>query len=210
MKNITAKNFNFASVEGISKSQLNQHYELYKGYVNKVNEINNLSRNVKDIGPGNATYSKMRSIKLGETYAVDGVKLHELYFENICNSTNSVGGRILPLIKRDFISYENFLAYLKEAGLSMRGWVILAIDPLDDSLHLYGSDAHDVGAVWMSHPLLVMDVYEHAYMIDFGIDKKKYIDTFIKNINWNVVNKRLDNFYIMKNMKEVRSSWIYT
>lgn len=194
MPEIKKQVYDFSKVKGISQNQLQQHYKLYEGYINKLNEIWNMPVDADNYGQGNSTYSPMRSLKLGETYALDGVKLHQLYFENMVGGNNKPFGPILNLIIRDFKSYENFLKYLKNVGLSMRGWAVLAIDPLDNKLHIIGSDAHDVGAIWLSCPVLVMDVYEHAYMIDFGIDRSKYIDRFIENINWAVVNNRLARY----------------
>ncbi|NMM65786.1 superoxide dismutase [Clostridium sp. P21] len=191
-------NFNFSTVKGITKDQLIQHYKLYSGYVKKLNELWNFPVDVRSYGEGNSTYSNMRSLKLGETYALDGIILHQLYFENICNSLKKPYGEILNLIMRDFKSFENFKEYLTNVGLSMRGWAILVIDPIDNRLHIIGSDAHDIGALWNCYPLLVMDVYEHAYFIDFQTNRKKYIQVFIENINWKIVNERLQKYYLMK------------
>ncbi|WP_425449806.1 superoxide dismutase [Dethiothermospora halolimnae] len=192
---VKLKKFNFSNVKGLSSNQLKQHYQLYKGYVNKINEIWSILDSKTDFKNPNSTYSEIRSLKLGESYSLDGVKLHELYFENLGGHNNAPYGEIKTLIDRDFGSYKNFITRLKDVGLSMRGWAVLAIEPIDQRLHVFGQDAHDVGAIWKSHPLLVLDVYEHAYMIDFGIDRKEYIDIFIDNIDWKVVNKRLRMFY---------------
>lgn len=191
---INIKKFNFNNIKGISKNQLEQHYKLYEGYVNKLNEIWKISDTFPNFDGSNPTYSRMRSLKLGESYSLDGVKLHELYFENMDYKYNKPFGNMLSLIGRDFNSYNRFLEYFKSVGLSMRGWCVLCIDPIDERLHIIGQDAHDVGSIWNSIPLLVMDVYEHAYMIDFGINRNKYIDVFIENINWNIVNKRLKHY----------------
>jgi Fe-Mn family superoxide dismutase len=197
--NIKPNIYDFNSVKGISKKQLDEHYKLYVGYVSKLNEIWNTPYNPGDFADSNATYSKMRSLKLGETYALDGVKLHDLYFENMTKSTNLPYGPILNAIVTQFTSYANFISYLTNVGLSMRGWAILSMDSLDGKLHIIGSDLHDTGAVWLSCPLLVMDLYEHAYFMDFGTDKKKYINAFIENINWDILNERYENaIYIMQ------------
>lgn len=210
---LTPKEYDFSSVQGITLKQLQQHYKLYEGYVSKMNEIWNIPNDAKEFKDSNATYSKMRSLKLGETFALDGVKLHQLYFQNMTGGFNNPTGEIIKLIKRDFNSYENFLQYFKNVGLAVRGWAILAIDPLDNRLHVFGSDAHDVGAVWESYPLLIMDVYEHAYFMDFGTDRSKYIDTFIKNINWRIVNGRLQKYNMIKSavdsMRHVENPSIY-
>lgn len=198
MFKLTPKEYDFSSVQGITQKQLQQHYKLYEGYVSKINEIWNIPNDAKEFKDSNATYSKMRSLKLGETFALNGVKLHQLYFQNMTGGFNNPTGEIINLIKREFNSYDNFLQYFKNVGLSVRGWVILVIDPLDNKLHVFGSDAHDVGAVWDSYPLLIMDVYEHAYFMDFGIDRGKYIDTFVKNINWRIVNGRLQKYNMIK------------
>lgn len=192
---VTSKNYNFSTVKGISANQLKQHYQLYEGYVKKYNEIGDILKSNSNFGTPNSTYSEIRSLKLGESYALDGIKLHEFYFENIIGGYKAPMGKVLNMIIKRYGSYEIFIQLLKDVALSMRGWAVLAIDPIDDDLHVFGLDAHDVGAIWCSHPLLVLDVYEHAYMIDFGIDRKKYVDTFISNINWDVVNTRLENYY---------------
>lgn len=79
-----------------------------------------------------------------------------------------------------------------DVGLAMRGWVVLVWDFIDEALHIIGQDAHDVGSTINTVPLLIMDVYEHAYMIDYGIDRKAYIEVFIQNINWGIVEERFE------------------
>jgi len=193
------KTFNFESVKGISKKQLDEHYKLYTGYVTKLNEIWNTPYSPDNYTDSNPTYSKMRSLKLGETYSLNGVKLHNLYFENMTGGNNTPYGPIFNAIINKFLTYENFISYLTNVGLSMRGWAVLTLDLLDNSLHIVGSDSHDNGAVWLSCPILIMDVYEHSYFMDFGTDRKKYISTFIENINWNVLNERFEKY--MPSMK---------
>lgn len=190
MYNMQPKIFNFNSVKGISSRQLNEHYKLYVGYVHILNQIWNIPYISENYTNSNSTYSKMRSLKLGETYSLNGVKLHNLYFSNMTNGNTNPHGPVLSSIINQFSSYNNFISYFTNVGLSMRGWVILSIDSLDNKFHIIGSDLHDKGSVWLSYPILVMDVYEHAYFMDFGTNKKEYISTFIKNINWSVLNRR--------------------
>lgn len=194
MYNIKPEIFDFNSVKGISKKQLDEHYKLYVGYVNNLNKIWNTPYIPKNYTDSNPTYSKMRSLKLGETYALNGVKLHDLYFENMTGGSNTPHGPVLNAITNQFSSYNNFLSYLTNVGLSMRGWAIVSIDLLDNKFHIIGSDLHDTGAVWLSCPILVLDVYEHAYFMDFGTDRKSYISKFIQNINWTVLNERFQNY----------------
>lgn len=184
------KKYNFNTVEGMTMNQLQQHYKLYEGYVNKLKEINKELMMRNSYTNPSATYSKLRSLKKGETYSLDGIILHELYFGNITGNKGKSSGKILDYINRDFGSYNNFVQMFTDVGLSMRGWVVL-IQGDNGRLAIIGQDSHDDGSVWYGKPVLVMDVYEHAYMIDFGIDRKKYIKVFFDNINWQVVNKRL-------------------
>ncbi|GAA0125095.1 superoxide dismutase [Clostridium senegalense] len=209
MYNMKPETFNLNSVEGISIRQLEEHYKLYVGYVNKLNEIWSVPYMSNDFTGSNPTYSKMRSLKLGETYALNGVKLHELYFENMTNGNNNPNGVLLDAIENQFSSYENFISYFTNVGLAVRGWVVLCIDPIDNRLHIIGSDLHDQGAVWLSYPILVMDVYEHAYFMDFGTDKAKYMDTFIKNVNWDVLNERLQRYVASMKIMEMKENKRY-
>lgn len=202
--NIKPKVYNLKSIEGISMKQLDEHYKLYVGYVSKLNEIWNTPYIPSEYTGSNPTYSKMRSLKLGETYALDSVKLHQLYFQNMTGGNNAPNGPILNAIIDQFSSFENFISYFTNVGLSMRGWTILSIDPIDNKLHIIGSDLHDTGAVWASCPILVMDVYEHAYFMDFGTDRGKYISTFIKNINWEVINNRFTNYLSLMQINNMR------
>ncbi|WP_010237054.1 superoxide dismutase [Clostridium arbusti] len=194
MYDIKPKTFDLKSVNGISARQLDEHYKLYVGYVTNLNKIWNTPYIPSNYTDSNPTYSKMRSLKLGETYSLNGVKLHQLYFQNMTGGNNTASGPLLKAIIDQFSSYDNFISYLTNVGLSMRGWAILSIDSIDNRFHIIGSDLHDTGAVWLSYPLLVMDVYEHAYFMDFGADRKKYISTFIKNINWKVLNNRFAKY----------------
>lgn len=204
IKTLTPKNYNLSSVRDISLNQIQQHYELYKRYVTQFNEMNSMTRKASAYPSPNTTNIPMRSLKKGETYALDGVKLHELYFENMTNSGGAPSNEMNRIINRDFISYENFINYIRNAALSMRGWVVVAMDPLTEELLIIGQDAHDDGPIWLAYPLLVLDVYEHAYMIDFGIDRNAYITAFLKNINWNIVNDRLRRYQGMRTAEEYR------
>ncbi len=193
MKKIEAKKFNFYGVKGLSENQLTQHEKLYQNYVTKLNQVRTLLTVEKNYEDSNSTFSRMRSLKLAESYSLNGVKLHELYFENIIGTFKVPNGPILEAITEAFGSYEYFLTKFKAVGMSMRGWAVLSWDPLDGALHIYGQDAHDEGSTLQTVPLIVLDVYEHAYMIDFGIARKEYLDVFVKNINWTVVNERYNN-----------------
>ncbi|GAA0784904.1 superoxide dismutase [Hathewaya limosa] len=191
MKKLKPKHYDFCTIKGLTPEQISQHYKLYVGYVNTINKIDNFSKNYKCYPGPNPTYSPMRCLKLGESYSFDGVKLHELYFENITNSNCYISDNLKKLICSQWCSFNNFLGYLKSVCLSMRGWAIVTYDCLTCSLRITGSDLHDEGGLWCACPILVIDVYEHAYFMDFGTDRSKYVDVIFDNLNWKVISLRL-------------------
>jgi Fe-Mn family superoxide dismutase len=101
------------------------------------------------------------------------------------------------MIEKDFDSYEKWQEDLIATGIAARGWGILAFDYRDDRLHNYGTDAHNI-AVWAAIPLIALDVYEHAYMIDYGVNRKDYINSFFKNLNWEYANSLVRHFELPK------------
>ncbi|MFZ7121989.1 MAG: superoxide dismutase [Eubacteriaceae bacterium] len=187
---IIPKQYDFSTVSGINENMIKQHYIIYEGYVNKLNEIWSLLNMNLELNKPNSTYSDIRSLKLGESYALNGIKLHELYFENITGCGKEQKGSIIQCINNNYGSFEEWLIRFKNIALSMRGWVVLAWEPVDCRLHIYGQDIHDKGLIWSSYPLLIIDVYEHAYALQFGINRKEYLDVIMNTVNWDIVDKR--------------------
>ena len=146
---------------------------------------------VPDTAKANATYSELRELKVEYSFALGGVKNHELYFNNIGGKGGEPTGAIGDMIKSAFGSYENWMADLKATGIAARGWVWLAHDHTDGSLFNYIGDSQNTYPVWHATPLLGLDVYEHAYFIDFGARRADYIDAFFKVIDWDNVNANL-------------------
>ena len=183
-------------LNGISDRALKNHHDkLYTGYVAKKNEIENqleeLGRAIvsgKTDG-GNTTYSELRSLKDGETYAVNGVYLHEWYFEILGGDGKFENARELTdTLIESYGSVEGFIKYFSECAMSARGWTVLAWDTKESRLWIYNSDAHNQGGVWGALPIIVLDVYEHAYFMDYGADRQAYLKAFWKNFNWSAAN----------------------
>lgn len=177
---------------GMTLKMLNEHFKLYEGYVKKTNEIQT-KLETADKSEANGVFSYIGELKRQETFAVNGMKLHEVYFGHLGGNGESQG-KLVKMIERDFGSLENWKVDMIATGLAARGWAVLAFDFKDNRLHNYGSDAHNVGAVWGAIPLIVLDVYEHAYFIDYGVDRKDYINSFFKNLDWDFANKILNSF----------------
>lgn len=184
-----AKNFNFSQLPFLSEKQKNEHYLLYKGYVAKLNEIRQQLKSIKP--SANTTYSEYRSLKVAETFALNGVILHELYFENIIEGAGTkMGALTKKLITESFESEKAYLDDLKMCSLSSRGWVITGYSITDKKIHNFLLDAHNQTVPVLVIPLLVIDIYEHAYMIDFGIQRAEYLNVLFPFFNWNVVEAR--------------------
>lgn len=177
-------------LSGISANTVKEHYKLYEGYVKKVNEVR--SKLVKtDLASANPTYSEFRALKRGETFALNAVKLHELYFEQLGGTGAQPSGKIAELIERDFGSYDSWLEEFKAAGKAARGWAILAYDQDYGRLFNFITDSQHDGNVLQVSVILPMDVYEHSYFMDYGTERARYIDAFFANLDWSVVNRRI-------------------
>jgi Fe-Mn family superoxide dismutase len=183
-------------LNGISDRSLKNHHDkLYQGYVEKKNEIENrlehLGRAIvaAEADDANPTYNELRSLKDGETYAVNGVYLHEWFFEVLGGNGQFENAReIVDALTFNYGSVEGFIKYFSECALAARGWTVLAWDTKEHRLWIYNSDAHNQGGVWGAIPVIVLDVYEHAYFMDFGADRKAYLKAFWKNFNWTAAN----------------------
>lgn len=194
-----AYNFNFNQQfknTGLSKKQIEEHITLYRGYVKKRNEIYQALKTANRADTSR-TYSPFRELKVEETYAVNGQLLHQLYFENIQEGgSNTMGPLTKKLIIDSFGSAEKFKEDFFASGECSRGWVITAYGLDDKKLHNYVLDEHNQNVPILALPILVLDVYEHAYMIDFGIKRNPYLDLFWRSINWDTVENRVKQWVL--------------
>src|SRR5215210_2499399 len=174
-------------LDGISRAAVEAHYKLYEGYVAKRNEI--VSRLADaDLDSANQTFSELRSLKVDLTFAIGGIKNHEVYFEHLGGSGGEPPGATAELIERDFGSVEAWRSDLKATGMAARGWAWTAYDWDEGRLFNYLGDAQNTFPVWNATPLVALDVYEHAYFLDYQTDRASYIEAFFANLDWNVVN----------------------
>lgn len=189
MKHYTYKELPFKSLQGISdKTNAIHHDKLYAGYVKKKDEIQEKLKSVQ-LDTANQTYSELRALKDAETFAVNGVYLHDVYFDCM-GEARTPHGAILKEIEKTWGSFDNFKALMQGCGMAARGWAVLAWDTFEEGLHIFTGDLHNQGGVWGALPILTLDVYEHAYFIDFGSDRAAYIDTWFNNLNWSRIEQR--------------------
>lgn len=184
------KNFEkLIGIGGLSEQLLKNHFTLYQGYVNNFNKLNDLLVAMEKEGKyGTPEYAELNR-RFG--WEFNGMRLHELYFENISKIESQMPDKLKQAIEKEFGSVEFFEKDFRAMG-AMRGigWVVLYQD--GDRLFNVWINEHDVGHFAGCRPLLVIDVFEHAYMLDYGLKKADYIDVFMKSIDWDVVAKRLN------------------
>ena len=174
-------------LSGISRASVEAHYRLYQGYVAKRNEILGLLSGV-DHEKANQVYSEIRALKVDLTFAIGGIKNHELYFAHLGGEGGDPDGAFKALAERDFGSVEAWRTDLEATALAARGWAWTAFDRDEARLFNYIGDAQNTFPVWNATPLVAVDVYEHAYFLDYQTDRASYVDAFFENLDWDVVN----------------------
>jgi superoxide dismutase, Fe-Mn family len=175
-------------MDGISRASVEAHYKLYQGYVAKRNEILAKLGEV-DLAAANQVYSEIRALKVDLTFAVGGVKNHEIYFEHLGGTGGDPGDAFGELVERDFGSAAVWRADLKATGMAGRGWAWTAYDWDEERLFNYVGDAQNTFPIWNATPLVALDVYEHAYFLDYQTDRGSYIEAFFGNLDWGTVNR---------------------
>jgi Fe-Mn family superoxide dismutase len=178
-------------MEGFSETLLKNHFTLYQGYVTNINRLlDTLTGMVTEGKIGTPEYAELKR-RLG--FEFNGMRLHEHYFENL-------GGKAAPdksskfgkKLADDFGSYENWEKDFKgTAAMRGIGWTILYQDNVTGRLINQWINEHEIGHLSGAVPILVLDVWEHAFMIDYGLKRTDYIEAFFKNINWIAVENRL-------------------
>ena len=178
-------------MDGFSDVLLNNHFTLYKGYVANTNKLfDGLSGMLKD---GKAASPEFAELKRRLGWEFNGMRLHEYYFENLGGKAAlNQDGKLGKLLAAGFGSYDAWLQDLKGTA-TMRGigWTILYQDIVGGRLFNQWINEHDVGHPAGCQPLLVLDVFEHAFITDYGLKRADYIEAFLKNIDWKAVESRL-------------------
>lgn len=187
---------NFDHLKGLrdfSDQLLKNHLVLYQGYVKNTNHLATLLLNMVKFGrTGIMEYAELKR-RFG--WEFNGMRLHELYFENLTK-------RLVPLkkqsplyekLEQEFDQFDIWeRGFMGVGGMRGIGWVVLTHEPVTGRLFNIWLDEHDAGFLVGSTPLLVMDVFEHAYLQDYGLNRTAYVQAFMNAIDWPVVEKRFD------------------
>ena len=183
-------------LEGISDGQLDEHFKLYAGYVKQVNALNTELAELRGQGKAAGTNAEFAELTRRLGFEYNGMILHEYYFANLRRAAEPKpegGSGLAQALTQSFGSFENWATDFHAVG-EMRGvgWAILFEDPVTDRLSNHWITLHQEGIPAGFKPLLVMDVWEHAYMRDYkATERKKYVEAFFRNIDWALVERRL-------------------
>lgn len=180
------------SMMGFSARQIQEHHKIYLESTKKLNDIR-IKLRAAIPQDTNLVVNGFHSLKILESHLAASCKLHELYFESLGGQGGSATGPILEVIVREFGSYDYWEKDFKATGLAGNGWVLLVYDLDEGHLHNYVQDTLNAAPLLRLEPLLVMDMHEHAYFLDYGTNAKSYIDAFFRNIDWLTVNTRFAN-----------------
>ena len=188
----TAKDYaKLSGMTGFSEALLKNHFTLYQGYVTNTNKVLDiLDQKVKDGTTASPEFAELKR-RLG--WEFNGMRLHELYFENLGgDGVVDINSRLAKRKIADFGSIEAWQTDFRATG-AMRGigWVVMYQDNISGKLFNCWINEHDAGHPAGCTPILVMDVFEHAYMLDYGLKRADYIEAFFKNVDWPAVEARL-------------------
>jgi Fe-Mn family superoxide dismutase len=188
----TAKDYTkLLGMEGFSNTLLNNHFTLYQGYITNTNKLTDiLAGMLKD---GKTAAPEYAELKRRFGFEFNGMRLHEYYFENLGGKAAlDKAGALAKKLAAAFGSYDAWEQDFKATG-SMRGigWAVLYQDDVTGTLFNQWINEHEAGHPAGCRPILVMDVFEHAYMIDYGLKRADYIAAFFKNVNWKAAESRI-------------------
>jgi len=191
-----ARTFDLPELKGLSKKQIDVHLALYEGYVKHVNLIlEKIQKLREEDAEGNAFVMNELRRRLG--FEFDGMRMHEYYFEQFEGGplVASGEGSLRKVATEKYGSWDGFLAHVKEvAGTRGIGWVVVYFDVAAATLHTAFVNDHELGQLAGLPIILAMDLWEHAFMVDYvPAEKKAYVDAFLDNVNWTKVENRLAN-----------------
>lgn len=187
-----AKNYDhLIGMKGFSETLLRNHFALYQGYVANTNKLAETLSTMAKEGKFGVEFAELKR-RFGWEW--NGMRLHELYFNNLGGKSGPpTSGKLFDAIVKTWGSFDAWQKEFIEMG-KMRGigWVILYWDRCEDRLFNQWIGEHDQGHLASGKPLLVMDVFEHAFITDYGLKRADYIDAFFNNINWDKVSERFE------------------
>lgn len=192
MINFTQKTFNMGELKGISSKNIEEHLKLYAGYVKHTNLI---LEKINSLDVNNAYI--ISELQRRFAFEFGGMRNHEYYFSSLGNGSNNLkeDSLLKKAIEKDFGSFDVWLTKFKTIAMSRGiGWAMLSYDKKTEQLLNHWVDEQHIGHLVSTSPILCLDMWEHAYVYDYPTsEKKKYVDAFFENINWEVIEENFKN-----------------
>lgn len=189
----TARSFNLPELKGLSKQQLDVHLKLYEGYVKHTNLIMEKIASLSEQDKESNTFI-IQELRRRLGFEFDGMRMHEYYFEQFEGGSEDIESDSPLRIEaaKKYGSWDAFVAHVKDvAGTRGIGWVVTYFDPKGRTMHTAWVDDHQLGQLAGLPILLAVDLWEHAYMVDYvPSEKTRYIDAFLENVSWPQVERR--------------------
>lgn len=189
----TARTFDLPELKGLSKKQIDVHLKLYEGYVKHVNLILDTIKEMREADAEKNAFV-INELRRRMGFEFDGMRMHEYYFEQFEGGPKPASDKspLNDLASEKYGGWDKFVAHIKEvAGTRGIGWTVVYYDTAERVLHTSWINDHELGQLAGLPIILALDMWEHAYMVDYlPADKKNYVDAFLDNLNWDVVEKR--------------------
>jgi len=193
MMTYTARTFDLPELKGLSKEQIDLHLKLYEGYVKHTNLIFEKIKELHERGHEENVYL-INELRRRFSFEFDGMRMHEYYFEQFEGGAKAAdtNSPLADAAVEKYGSWDGFIGHIKEvAGTRGIGWVVAYFDPKGRVLHTSWVDDHQLGQLSGLPIILALDLWEHAYMVDYRpATKMTYVDAFLENLNWGVVESR--------------------
>lgn len=195
MHSYTPQTFTLPELSGLSEKQIKVHIGLYEGYVKHINVLREQIKELEALDKEKYAYAITETRRrLG--FEFNGMRMHEYYFTQLEGGavTHNAESSFAKAVSEKYGSMENFVAHFTSVAMSRGiGWSVLYYDPIGKTPHVAWVTDHELGQLGGLPILLAMDMWEHAFMVDYvPAEKKNYIEAFLKNVNWSVVEKRFD------------------
>jgi Fe-Mn family superoxide dismutase len=195
MHTYTAQQFNLPELPGLSEKQIKVHLGLYEGYVKHINLLREQIADLTALDTEKYAYAITETRRrLG--FEFNGMRMHEYYFTQLEGGAQELTAESMlgKAVSEKYGSVENFITHFTAVGMSRGiGWSVLYADPIAHTIHTAWVSDHELGQLGGLPVIFAMDMWEHAFMVDYiPAEKKQYIEAFLKNVNWGVAEKRYE------------------
>lgn len=185
------KEFHYPNLTSISQEAFELHIKLYEGYVKKLNEITIEYKTVNK-ETANHNYSHARELLIEKAHNYNSMILHEKFFKNLSAHPKHASEYFKKMIEKEFITWSEYILDLEATAMSARGWAITALNLEEKKFQNFAIDLHDMHIPIDCEPIVVIDTWEHSFLLDYGINKSKYIKTIIKEIDWGKISESVE------------------